>query len=155
MPQIGEIQRARNLGYKGNDRRIWALCSLCGEGRWTILKNGKPEHPRCRRCALRDRSGNHNHNWQGGRYKTVDGYVKIYKPRYPNGDKWGYILEHRYLVEQRIGRYLTGEEVVHHLINLLVLATWEHNTLIRAYQEKIRILEVAIEKLIDEEKLHQ
>lgn len=43
------------------------------------------------------------------------GYIEIYLPEHPNSNKYGYILEHRFIVEIKIGRYLTKEEVVHHI----------------------------------------
>ena len=49
--------------------------------------------------------------------KTIyhNGYVYLYCPRYPNATKTGYIKEHRYIMEQHLGRYLTKDEVVHHI----------------------------------------
>lgn len=42
------------------------------------------------------------------------GYVMIYRPDHPFGDRHNYVREHRLVVEQRIGRFLKKEEVVHH-----------------------------------------
>lgn len=54
-----------------------------------------------------------NHNWNGGlTYRT--GYRLIRKPKHPQAIK-GYVLEHRLIMEQHIERYLTEEEIVHHL----------------------------------------
>ena len=36
-------------------------------------------------------------------------------PNHPNADKRGRIAEHRYILEQKIGRYLERKEVVHHI----------------------------------------
>ena len=60
--------------------------------------------------------------WKGGREVRKDGYVLIIAPDnhpYPayvdkrTGTK--YILEHRWVMEQYLGRYLDPEEVVHHI----------------------------------------
>ena len=59
--------------------------------------------------------------WKGGRRTRPDGYVYMLAPDdhpYPaytkaSGSK--YILEHRYVMEQHLGRYLEPNEVVHHI----------------------------------------
>jgi len=44
-----------------------------------------------------------------------DGYRVIYKPEHPNAMKKGYILEHRFVLSEHIGRPLTKKEMVHHI----------------------------------------
>ena len=59
--------------------------------------------------------GNKN-NWQGGRVVTSSGYVAIRKPEHPFAWKGsGYIFEHRLVMEQKLGRFLNKNEVVHHI----------------------------------------
>ncbi len=61
--------------------------------------------------------------WNGGRKIRKDGYTFVVAPSdhpcpaytKPNGLK--YILEHRYVMEQHVGRYLEPQEVVHHIDN--------------------------------------
>lgn len=61
--------------------------------------------------------------WKGGRKIRKDGYVLVVAPpdhpfpadTHKNGLK--YILEHRFVMEQHIGRYLSPDEVVHHIDN--------------------------------------
>ena len=48
-----------------------------------------------------------NPAWKGGRRIDADGYVQIRTPG-------GYILEHRLVMEELIGRQLSPNEVVHH-----------------------------------------
>lgn len=60
--------------------------------------------------------------WKGGRKIRKDGYVLVVAPdnhpypadsHKPSGLK--YILEHRLVMEQHLGRYLGPKEVVHHI----------------------------------------
>ena len=71
----------------------------------------------------------------GARKKRHDGYIAIYFPSYPSSNSEGYVMEHRYVMEQSIGRQLTKDEVVHHinhnrednrLGNLLLMTISEH-----------------------------
>jgi hypothetical protein len=48
------------------------------------------------------------HWWKGGRKVRKDGYALVWIDG-------SYVLEHRHIVEQRIGRKLRPEEVVHHI----------------------------------------
>lgn len=52
-------------------------------------------------------------NWRGGRTMHSDGYVLVYAPWHPAAQK-GYVLEHRLVMEEHLGRYLTADELVHH-----------------------------------------
>jgi hypothetical protein len=51
--------------------------------------------------------------WKGGRNVDAKGYVWIYSPLHPH-NVGKYVLEHRLVMEDVLGRYLTDEEVVHH-----------------------------------------
>jgi len=52
---------------------------------------------------------------KSGSYLTKDGYRMIYKPGYRSSNQNNYCLEHRYVVELYIGRFLKKKEAVHHL----------------------------------------
>lgn len=56
-----------------------------------------------------------NHPNYKGKYKTSDGYILLHLPRHPFCDKAGYVKEHRIVMEDFLGRYITKEEVVHHV----------------------------------------
>lgn len=44
-----------------------------------------------------------------------NGYVSILSRNHPRADYHGYVLEHRLVMEKKIGQYLTAQEVVHHI----------------------------------------
>lgn len=51
-----------------------------------------------------------------GHLKTrSDGYIYVYYPDHPCASADGYIMQHRFIMEQHIGRYLEKNEVVHHI----------------------------------------
>jgi len=56
-----------------------------------------------------------NGRWKGGKFIDTDGYVLIKKPGHPFSNNQGYVREHRLVVEEQIGRYITKKEVVHHI----------------------------------------
>ena len=53
--------------------------------------------------------GEKSSNWKGGRKKNKQGYWRIYIPNKFEG------YEHIYLMEQKLKRKLTKEEIVHHI----------------------------------------
>ena len=75
---------------------------------WPRLKSGPPR-------------GEKNPAWKGGRVIDREGYVLIPAPenhpraRRTKKNKIGRILEHRLVMEQKIGRYLLPKEVVDHI----------------------------------------
>ena len=51
----------------------------------------------------------------GGHVKfRKDGYVCVFCPDHPMATKDGYVMEHILVMEEKIGRYITRDEVVHH-----------------------------------------
>ncbi len=60
-----------------------------------------------------------HHNWRGGRYRNKDGYIMVLAPSHPSvqgkGSSRQYVLEHRLVMEQKLGRPLKSRENVHHL----------------------------------------
>lgn len=60
-------------------------------------------------------AGNKHWHWQGGRRKHPDGYMEIYCPDHPYARHGGYIYEHRYVIEQILGRVLKPSERSHHI----------------------------------------
>ena len=101
-------------------------CQQCGKD-FVKRKSYNPNHGRfCgKRCAGNrfaelemgaTAKGEKSPHWQGGRRKRKD-YIAIYMPDHPLADEKGYVREHRYVMEQHIGRYLNSSEVIHHIDN--------------------------------------
>ncbi len=63
---------------------------------------------------MKTRIGKLHYQWKGGKTKTTEGYILIYKPNHPNHNYGKYVLEHRLVMEKHLGRYLKKEEIVHH-----------------------------------------
>jgi hypothetical protein len=60
---------------------------------------------------LGDKAG----NWRGGRRKLKTGYVYVYCLNHPYATKAGYVMEHRLVMEEHLGRYLEPHEIAHHI----------------------------------------
>lgn len=63
------------------------------------------------------RWGSDTSNWRGGRRRGGSrmAYIMLYMPTHPLSDKDGYVMEHRVVMESKIGRLLTPIEIVHHI----------------------------------------
>jgi len=118
MPQIGEIRKAKEIGYKGRYRFIWHACMGCGKERWVRILKGKSGYEKCHICAAPHLRGERLYNWKGGRRKTGGGYIRVMlQPDdffYPMANKDGYVLEHRLVMAKKLGRCLAKWELVHH-----------------------------------------
>lgn len=76
-----------------------------------------------------------NNKWNGGKTISSHGYIMVHTPEHPYCDARGYVYEHRLVMEKHLGRYLSPEEVVHHidedktnntLNNLMLMTNSEH-----------------------------
>jgi hypothetical protein len=101
-------------------KRTNYLCTYCGKSFSLPLNKLKTKkyHFCQKTCYIKWLSENSiahkNPSWKGGRVKTNEGYIRIYMPNHPESNKQ-YVLEHRLIMEQKLGRYLTKDELVHHL----------------------------------------
>lgn len=67
------------------------------------------------RSSLAGRSGANSNLWKGGKIKDKDGYIRVMMHGHPRADGKGYVGEHVLVMEQKLGRSLTGTEEVHHI----------------------------------------
>lgn len=74
--------------------------------------------PQCRKANWDKHRGGRSRAWKGGRCTDKrTGYVQIWKPEHPNaciGRGKGYVLEHRMVMSDHLGRKLLRTEQVHH-----------------------------------------
>lgn len=66
------------------------------------------------RSNSESQKGSKNHNWKNGRIKS-SGYWKVKSYDHPRADRDGYVFEHILVMEEKLGRYLTKDERVHHI----------------------------------------
>lgn len=59
--------------------------------------------------------GEDSPNWKGGRFRTTDGYIRILRPGHLSANGRGYVMEHRLVMEEHLGRDLEPSEIVHHI----------------------------------------
>jgi hypothetical protein len=76
--------------------------------------------------------------WNIRKFVKTGNYIYAVVPEHPRAIKYGYVLAHIVILENKIGRLLTKEEVSHHIDgntknnspeNLEVLTIKEHNLL--------------------------
>lgn len=93
---LTEISQILNCGINTVRRRLIELDILLKK-RYDLTKNNLPHY-----------FGEDNPAWKGGRFQRKDGYICIW-----NGSK--YVLEHRKIMEDYLGRKLSDEEQIHHI----------------------------------------
>lgn len=77
--------------------------------------------------------------------RDSSGYIQVWEPDHPKAYKGGWILEHRWVVEQQLGRHLESDEHVHHINgqkwdnrpeNLQVIGHSDHSVLTAAERKR-------------------
>lgn len=114
---------------------VTLTCAYCGASYQRKPSNVYKSKYCSMSCRGKARSGPLAGNWRGGRHiERRHGYVKIFVPGR------GQVLEHRYVMEQHLGRPLHPDEHIHHLNrdktdnrieNLVLTSNSEHQYLHR------------------------
>lgn len=119
------ISRGSKTYYDTHLRKVYIMkCLECGkefELRAFIFNSGGGKF--CsQKCSSEwakgklhpSQRGKNHPRWKGGRSKSTLGYIYCWNPKHPYRDYHNYVYEHRLVMEQKLGRYLRPEEVVHH-----------------------------------------
>lgn len=158
MPKLNELKLGHEIGKKSPFQRfIFAACEKCGIPRWALYvkKTNRPRDLICASCGKGKRKG-----LFGKGHIDKDGYQLISLPwEHPYismANKRGWILEHRLVMAQHLGRNLLSQELVHHLNgikddnrieNLTLMDRGAHTHLEVPYKKRIQELEKRIEEL--------
>lgn len=119
MPELGEITRGVEVGYRSFGKFIWHACIDCGKERWVQFQYGKAQSQRCVSCAhtlIRLESGHYPlRPSRSGLSRLQDGRI-ILKRRNPQKKYgWENILRSRLVVEQYTSNPIPEGMIVHHI----------------------------------------
>ena len=132
------MELIEDLGQKKQGKRNYRFglfkCDYCKDKIEKIKRDGLKAKACSHKCYAKNRE-------QRGAYKSIvmiNKYRYLYKPDHPNaiGTKNLYVAEHRIVMEEYLGRFLTANEIVHHkdtdtlnnnINNLELMTSSEHS----------------------------
>ena len=139
-------QIAKLAGVSASTVRFWLKCAGVVLRSISDAKHGQKPAAHTVEASVRSRRKNTIAGMPVVGYKKrADGYVALYMPNHPDAVSRGYVLQHRIVAEEKIGRRLRDDEDVHHINhdradnrpeNIQVLTHSEH-LLLHSY-ERIR-----------------
>lgn len=123
-----ETRKKLSIAHKGKKHTKEHIRKIVEGRRWykhseqtklkmSLAQKGKPRKhwtEENKKKLSEKMKGHKPFNWKGGRLKDGKGYIKVFRPEHPNAQKNGYVMEHRIVMEQSLGRLLRKEEEVHH-----------------------------------------
>lgn len=96
----------------GNDNK-WIFRCDCGVSK--PMRKANTVNGRALSCGC-SKKGSGNGRWKGGEITDGHGRVLIYSPDHPNPSYCGtHVYRYRLVMEKHIGRFLTSQEIVHHI----------------------------------------
>ncbi|MDA3909018.1 MAG: HNH endonuclease, partial [Sulfurimonas sp.] len=100
---------------KGATKNFKGVCENCSKEFETYKSPSRDTPKFCSlKCIGEAQKGENNPAYNGGKYEC-NGYYAIFMPSHPNRSEKNIVLEHRFVMECKIGIYLTSDEVVHHI----------------------------------------
>ena len=160
MKEIGEVlgvdavaihYRLKKFGIPTRDRYDHPVSDKVRENARRVGQNrkGTKQTDEAKRKISEAKAGKlSNPSKYGGHTKNRSGYVYVYNPTHPHCSSDGYVMEHRLVMENSIGRYLEKDESVHHINrnrkdnrieNLQLMTRSEHAKLHAEMKHKSRI----------------
>jgi len=145
--------KARNPSFvKGSKTRLGAILSQETKDKISRGHTGKKltsEHREKVIKTLNHRVGAGNGGWKGGVFINPKGYRYLRMAGHPNVQSNGYVPEHRFVMEQHLGRLLGRFEHVHHIngnksdnrVENLELVNAQTHNLITMMEIRIKSLE--------------
>lgn len=120
---------------------------------WRKGEENVAKRPEVRNILREQKLGSKNPRWKTGKILVYSNskkdrsnpYIKVKCLDHPLKDALGYVHEHRLVMEKHLGRYLTKEEIVHHINgikidnrieNLRIMSNSEHTRLHRKGSKK-------------------